>query len=330
VGCTIDGCGDFGCENVPDHAACNDGVVCTLDSCSAAFGCSNELSPLACDDGLACTNDSCDAATDTCRNEPCDSLCDDGQFCNGVERCDAAFGCTSGPPACTLGLGCEASSCAEAGDVCTHTLPPGCVPPDVHLLVTDQDGDLYDVAPYEDPSSTLIAASAGATHLDIAVLNGRWFAIDFSLVELVPGTNQVMADLGQLGANSLAGGPDGMLYAANTWVIRVDPDTGDQQFLGALPPGHASSGDIAFLGDRMFVSTDSGCGGSLVEFDVATGTGAVLGGDGLGCVYGLAGAIDRLFLVNCDGKIGTFDPDTGQARIFSTTPVLAYGADLLP
>jgi hypothetical protein len=330
VACTVDVCGDIGCEHVADHAACDDGVLCTLDTCNDTLGCSNALSPVVCDDGIACTNDTCDVATDTCLNEPCDSRCDDAFFCNGVERCDAARGCTSGPPACDLGLGCDVSSCAEAGDICSHTLPPGCVPPDVHLLVTDSSGNLYDVAPYETPSSTLIAPTLGFTHLDIAVLNGRWFAIDASLVELTPGTNQILNDLGPLDANSLAGGPDGMLYAANTWVIRIDPDSGAQQYLGELPPGHSSSGDIAFLGDRMFISTDSGCGGGLVEFAVATATGAVLGGDGLGCVYGLAGVGDQLFLVNCDGRLGSFDPDAGEARIFSITPVLAYGADLLP
>jgi hypothetical protein len=285
---------------------------------------------VACDDGLTCTSDACDDATDTCRNEPCDSLCDDGSFCNGVERCDAGLGCTSGPAACTLGLGCETSSCAESSETCAHALPPGCVPPDVHLLVTDSEGRLWDVAPYESPSATLLVPSNGFTHLDIAILDGRWFAIDFNLVELAPGTNQVIANLGPIGANSLAGGPDGKLYAASQSVLRVDPDTGAQELVGVLPAGHSSSGDIAFLGDRLFVSTDSGCGGGLVELDLATGAGTVLGGDGLGCVYGLAGVGDQLFLLNCDGKVGTFDPDTGQARIFSTTPVQVYGADWLP
>jgi hypothetical protein len=55
-----------------------------------------------------------------------------------------------------------------------------------------------------------------------------------------------------------------------------------------------------------------------------------LGGDGLGCVYGLASVGDTLFMINCDGKVGIFDPDTGEASIFSTTTVQAYGADALP
>lgn len=330
VGCTVDVCGALGCEHAPSDAACDDGLLCTLDSCSATLGCSSVLSNVACDDGLACTSDSCDMATNSCRNQPCDALCDDGSFCNGVERCDAALGCTSGPPACVLGVGCEESSCAEASDTCSHTLPPGCVGPDVHLLACDSAGNLYDVAPYGAPSVTLLAPTNGETFLDVAILNGRWFAITSDLVELAPGTTQIIADLGPGLGNSLGGGPDGKLYQASDAIYRVDPDSGATELVGALPAGHVSSGDIAFLGDRLFVSTDSGCGGALVEFDLATGAGVVLGGDGLGCVYGLASAGGELLLMNCDGKVGTFDPVTGQVSIFATTPVLAYGADQLP
>jgi len=55
----------------------------------------------------------------------------------------------------------------------------------------------------------------------------------------------------------------------------------------------------------------------------------------LACAAALACALAvscgaRSSLLNCDGKVGTFDPDTGQARIFSTTTVQVYGADRLP
>jgi hypothetical protein len=330
VDCTIDTCGDFGCENAPNAAACADSVLCTLDVCSPVTGCSNTVSNAPCDDGFACTLDVCDTFTDSCDNDPCDSLCDDGTFCNGVERCDTSFGCTSGPAACTLSLGCEFSACAEGGQTCTHVLPLGCVAPDVHLLVTDAQGNLYDVTPYDTPTQTLIAPTTGQTHLDIAVLGDRWFAIQGSVVELEPGTNQVIDNLGGVPGNALGAGPDGMLYAVSTIVTRVNPNNAATLVMGSLPPGHSSSGDVAFLGSRMFVSTDSGCGGSLVEFDLDTGVGTVLGGDGLGCVYGLAAVGADLYIVNCDGKVGTFDPDTGEARIFATTSVTAYGADALP
>lgn len=327
--CTIDVCGEGGCFHVGDDYYCDDGVLCTMDSCDPETGCKSFPSDAVCDDGIACTADSCDSATDTCEHSSCDSQCDDGVFCNGVERCDTVLGCTSGPLACTLGLGCESSSCAEATDFCMHSLPAGCVAPDVHLLATDSDGRLWDVAPYANPATKLIAGAGNSVHLDIAVLNGRWFALDGNLVELTPGTNKVINTLGIVPANSLGAGPDGNLYAASIDIYKVDPDTGATQVVGTLPRGHSSSGDIAFLGDRMFISTDSGCGGALVEFELQSGITTVLGGDGLGCVYGLAPGDNELFLLNCDGKVGAFDPATGQARIFTTTSIKAYGADRL-
>jgi hypothetical protein len=135
------------------------------------------------------------------------------------------------------------------------------------------------------------------------------------LRELVPMTNDEKASLPVPPANSLGAGPDGKLYAASDVVHRIDPDTGAATLLGLLPPGYVSSGDIAFLNGRMFISADGNCGGALVEFDLVTGTSLLLGGD---------------FVVNCDGKIGRFDPDTGEAQILSTPEVSVYGADALP
>ena len=331
VACTIDVCERGACLHAPDHAACDDGVLCTMDSCLPSSGCQNVFSNAPCEDGLGCTIDTCDTARDACVHDSCDSLCDDGDFCNGVERCDTTFGCTAGAPACQLDLGCDVSNCSAPSEQCVHVLPPGCTAPDLHLVVTDSSGALHDVAPYAS-QDTLIAATTGDIHLDIAILDGRWFTIGGGVVELVPFTNQQLRFVASVsfGANSLAGGPDGWLYAADTSIYRIEPDNGVVQVVGSLPPGHVSSGDIAFLDNRMFVSTDSDCGGALVEFDLDTQQATVLGGDGLGCVYGLASWGSVLVIVNCDGKVGTFDPLTGEARVFTTTQVFAYGADLLP
>ncbi len=75
---------------------------------------------------------------------------------------------------------------------------------------------------------------------------------------------------------------------------------------------------MAFLNGQMFISTDGPCGGALVQFDPATAASTVLGGDGLGCVYGLAVSQGTMFIVNCDGTVGTFDPDTGVVRLLTT------------
>lgn len=329
IDCTSDTCEEDGCRNRPLDALCDDGSLCTLDTCSVEVGCRNDPSDAPCDDGIDCTLDTCDASIGECEHAPCDGLCQDGSFCDGVERCDNLLGCIDGPPACQTGIDCATSTCNEAADTCSHVFPDGCAAPDVHLLVHDVPG-IWDVSPYASPTQTLIAASSGSTHLDMAIVDGRWFAADFVLHELEPFTNTVIRELSFGGPNSLGAGPDGMLYAASAEVFRIDPDTSVAEVLGQLPPGHASSGDVAFVGERMFVSTDSACGGAIVEFDVASGTSEVLGGDGLGCVYGLATVDGTLYLANCDGKIGIFDPASGEARVIATTTVQAYGADALP
>jgi hypothetical protein len=178
-----------------------------------------------------------------------------------------------------------------------------------------------------------IAPSNGTVHFDVAILGGRWFAIDSAppeLVELYPMTNTVKVKFPAPSANSLGAGPDGKLYAASQLVYRLDPDNGMVETLGSLPAGYKSSGDIAFFGGTMYVSTDGPCGGALVTFDPGTGTSTVLGGDGLGCVYGLAVTGGTMFIVNCDGKVGTFDPTSGIAHVLSTPAVSVYGADALP
>ena len=56
-----------------------------------------------CDDGVACTVDTC--ADGACGHRPENTRCDDGRFCNGVERCAPELrGCAPGTaPRCDDG-----------------------------------------------------------------------------------------------------------------------------------------------------------------------------------------------------------------------------------
>jgi hypothetical protein len=84
-----------------------------------------------CDDMIACTYDSCDLGLGRCRNVPDDSLCDDGIYCNGKERCMLHHGCEPGPVVnCSDGNSCDIATCVEATKSCAYS------PRDV-----DQDGD---------------------------------------------------------------------------------------------------------------------------------------------------------------------------------------------
>ena len=100
---------------------CSDGISCTLDDCIPATGqCTYQPLNSLCDDGVSCTSDSCDVVTD-CQHLPLDVVCDDNQFCDGVETCDPVLDCQPGtPPATDDGVDCTLDSCDEANDVIVH------------------------------------------------------------------------------------------------------------------------------------------------------------------------------------------------------------------
>jgi hypothetical protein len=105
---------------------CNDGNVCTNDSCNAVTGCVHVNNTSACTDGLWCNGtDSCSGGTCSVHaGTPCGN---DGQFCNGTESCNEATDqCVhSGSPCASDGLFCNgAESCNEATDQCVHAGDP--------------------------------------------------------------------------------------------------------------------------------------------------------------------------------------------------------------
>jgi hypothetical protein len=83
---------------------CSDGIFCNgIEKCVEGV-CQAGAEPT-CDDTIACTADSCDEDFNACRHDYSDALCDDGNVCNGLERCfpvspfaDAATGCIPGSP----------------------------------------------------------------------------------------------------------------------------------------------------------------------------------------------------------------------------------------
>ncbi len=100
---------------------CDDGNLCTKDSCSAQSGCI--FAPLAsgpCDDANVCTNQTCSAGV--CKASP-PKKCDDTNPCT-KDSCDAIKGCANVPAqgACNDGNKCT------AGDACVNgNCKPGAV-----------------------------------------------------------------------------------------------------------------------------------------------------------------------------------------------------------
>lgn len=131
---------------------CNDGNLCTDDSCNPATGCvfSNNTAP--CSDGNACT------AADRCAGGACvpgaPVTCNDGNVCTD-DSCNPATGCVytnntapcSDGDACTTGDQCSAGACipggptnCDDGNPCTTescVSPTGCVYTDAGGLCSD-------------------------------------------------------------------------------------------------------------------------------------------------------------------------------------------------
>lgn len=80
-------------QDCDDTLYCNGAERCVMGRCAAG------TSP--CDDRYSCTVDSCDEEGRRCVRTPNDSVCGDGNACNGVERCDPTT------PGALPGTGCQ-------------------------------------------------------------------------------------------------------------------------------------------------------------------------------------------------------------------------------
>jgi len=99
---------------------CDDGNVCTVDSCTAALGCvHSDVNGEGCDDGLLCT------LGDVCSRGECvgaPDSCDDGNPCTvdvctedgGCQHVPAEVACEDGDP-CTVGDSCREGVCVSGG-----------------------------------------------------------------------------------------------------------------------------------------------------------------------------------------------------------------------
>ncbi len=115
--CTAgDSCEDGECQ-AGSTRDCNDGQVCTDDSCDSALGCIHNNNMAACDDGNPCTDgDHC--AGGTCQPGTSTFDCDDDNDCTD-DDCDPVQGCShqfntaacNDSDACTMNDVCASGSC---------------------------------------------------------------------------------------------------------------------------------------------------------------------------------------------------------------------------
>ena len=158
-------------------ANCDDGNLCTTDSCSAVNGCGHAANTLPCEaDGSLCTQ------KDTCSGKICvagpATACDDGNPCT-ADSCVAATGkCqfTAAPCTCVPGtkLGCSGSDSFTNGGVGSTTSIDSYVCGAKPILNETGAEHTYAFTPECDGQTTvtLTKTSTTAGYLDLLILDG--------------------------------------------------------------------------------------------------------------------------------------------------------------
>jgi hypothetical protein len=116
VGCTDDSCDEANdvIVHTPNNGLCDNSKFCDgSETCDVVNDCQAGTPPVI-DDGVGCTDDSCDEVNDTVVHAPNDGLCDNGDFCNGLETCDTVNDCVAGPEPCDP----QTEICDEPTDQC--------------------------------------------------------------------------------------------------------------------------------------------------------------------------------------------------------------------
>ena len=155
------------------------------------------------------------------------------------------------------------------------------------LWVGDSSGNLgtVDVA----TGTVNVIGNMGSTMTDIAFdPSGNLYGITFNRLYSINKTNAVSSLIGNLGisSNSLVFDSSGTLYTANSSLYTVNVLTGATTLVGNGGDPYNSSGDLAFIGGELFLSSFPG--DNLMKLNLSTGAGTLVGGIGFSAVYGLA------------------------------------------
>jgi hypothetical protein len=115
--------------------------------------------------------------------------------------------------------------------------------------------------------------------------------------------------------NSLVFGADGTLYAASNRLFTINTATGAATPIGGQGSGYSSSGDLAFVGGNLFLSSTGAAGDRLFRLDPTTGVGTLIGNIGFSAVFGLATDNNIDLYGAADQNILDIDPLTGDGDI---------------
>lgn len=129
IPCTVDTCGMSGfCVYTPTHSLCDDSDACTTEVCDGMLGC--QYTPVVCDDAVDCTVDTCNPATG-CVYTPDHDFCDDGNDCTS-DVCHPTLGCQYPNLAAGTACGdqtpagpCDRADVCDGSGMCVPNYQPG-------------------------------------------------------------------------------------------------------------------------------------------------------------------------------------------------------------
>ena len=121
--CTDDSCDPLaGCQNADNDAPCSDGDLCTDDDICGGGEC-QPGAEVVCDDGNDCTDDSC-ISESGCQHAPNQAECDDGNACTSGDKCTGGQCVFLAVLSCDDGNACTADSC-DSTTGCANEPAPG-------------------------------------------------------------------------------------------------------------------------------------------------------------------------------------------------------------
>lgn len=291
-----------------------------------------------CVDSVMCTDEVC--AAGVCLRRTFDERCEASE-CE-IAACDAEAGCVSTPRRCDDGVECTVDDCADESG-CVHEPDDARCPVSTRCdpssgctaiaWVHDDDG-IYQVD-LPDGDVTLLGSVPLPSWTDIALASDRTlYGVSSSgLLYRIADDFDEVEPLRTLPSDTVAleVGPDGGLYSAgvSSGVFRTDLETGAVALIGELPSRWATSGDIAFVGDRLLITvTDEPLETTgrvaLAAFD--DGEFRIVGPSEASCLWGIAAFGEDVYGFSCRGWVYRIDARTGSAEFIRDIGVAMRGA----
>lgn len=128
--------------------------------------------------------------------------------------------------------------------------------------------------------------------------------------------------VGNLGTtlNSLTFSPSGTLYGAASQLYSINTSSGVATLVGSGGQAYNSSGDLAFVGGQLYLSSVLPGADSLIRLNPANGAGTFIGNMGRNNVWGLATSDNVGLFAVAGTTVYTANIATG-----ATTAPVAYG-----